>query len=181
LTPDVILSFDQGFLKPMVVEDISPAYLEGINDPEVNRYLVNAREQKQSIDLLEYFVKANAEAEDSVLFGIWSKSPTELVGTLRLHAIESVHKTAHIGICVFARKYWGRGIGTAAIATATKWSFSGLNLRWLEAGTYDENIASRKSFMKAGYEKIADIHGKYLFEGEPASINILAAKNIDRA
>ncbi len=177
MKPELILSFESGFLRPLGIEDISENYLSGINDPAVNRYLVTDKSRKQTMDSQQNFVSLIKESEDAVLFGIWHGEPPSLVGTVRIHHIEHTHLTAHLGICIFDKKAWGKGLGSAAISVVTQWSFDQLGLRWIEAGTYSQNIASRNSFIKAGYEWIADISGKYLFEGEPAKINILAARN----
>jgi ribosomal-protein-alanine N-acetyltransferase len=128
---------------------------------------------------LQNFILSNTASVDAVLFGIWFGDNPSLAGTVRVHGIETVHGTAHIGICIFDKRYWGKGLGSTAILAVTKWCFKEYSLRWIEAGTYSQNVASRKSFIKAGYEWITDIPGKYLFEGKPVTINILAAKNPD--
>ena len=177
MIPDIQLKFQGGYLRPLTPEDVTEAYMDGINDPEVNKYLVAVKQEKQSIDTLKSFIESNAQAADAVFFGVWNDQSGALVGTVRLHGIEYTHQTAHIGICLFDKSVWGKGLGSKAISVVTKWCFSNLRLRWIEAGTYQENHGSRNSFMKAGYVVVAEIPDKYLLDGKAAPVSILAARN----
>jgi len=71
---------------------------------------------------------------------------------------------------------WGRGLGSHAIRAVTEWAFASLRLRWIEAGAYQQNIASQRALLAAGYKWVFDIPGKYLFEGNPTTVRVFAAK-----
>lgn len=178
MNPKIRLEFDGGYLQPLCTEDVNDRYLEGINDPEVNQFLVGVKIKHQNRETLEKFISENENSSNSVLFGIWIDGQQDFSGTVRVHNIEYVFRTAHIGICLFDKTAWGYGVGHKAIFTVTKWCHKSLELRWVEAGTYDENIASKSCFLKAGYEWVADIKDKYLLDGRNATINIYAAKNL---
>jgi RimJ/RimL family protein N-acetyltransferase len=173
----VRIEFEGGFIKPLMPQDVHSGYVDGLNDPDVNKYLVGVRSNIQSQEDVTVFVLANQSAEDSILFGIWCNGMTKHCGTIRLHGIESIHKTAHIGICLFDKSVWGKKIGTRVIRAVTQWAFESLKLRWIEAGAYSENIASIKTFSRAGYEWVHDIEEKYLFEGRPTKVCIFSAQN----
>lgn len=175
----VRIDFDGGWLQPLKISDIHPGYIDGLNDPEVNKYLVGVRQIHQTKESIQVFVSDNLAATDSILFGIWRTGFEQHCGTIRIHGIEHFHKTAHIGICLFDKSAWGDKLGLKSINAVSQWVINNLKLRWLEAGIYSENIASEKAFVSAGYEWIYDIPDKYLFEGCPARAKIFAFRNPD--
>lgn len=65
------IAFPHGILRPLVPEDVHEAYIQGLNDPDVNRYLVTVRQQVQTAETVQAFVRANRDDPDAVLFGIW--------------------------------------------------------------------------------------------------------------
>jgi RimJ/RimL family protein N-acetyltransferase len=174
---DTPLEFDGGFLRPLEIADIHEGYVEGLNDPQVNRYLVGVRHSMQSADSVMQFVCQNIEAPDALLFGIWRTGEEKHCGTIRLHSIERIHHSAHVGVCLFDRRVWGRGLAGRAVKTLTHWAHTRLCLRWIEAGMYADNLASEKTFQAAGYEWIYDVPDKYLFEGHSAPAKVYAARN----
>ena len=174
---EVILEFEGGYLRPLKPEDVHLGYISGLNDPEVNRYLVGAKQTTQTEQSVGDFVKYNQHSSDGLLFGIWQTGDERHCGTVRLHGIEYYHRTAHIGACLFDKSAWGKQLGSKAIMAATRWAFDTLELRWVEAGAYAENIASQKAFLAAGYRWVYDVPDKYIFEGKPMEVKVLAARN----
>ena len=176
MSPDVVLRFEGGYVRPLITSDICDGYVNGLNDPEVNRYLDGVKHSKQTYQSIFEFVMANDQSANAVLWGIWIDGSAQFCGTIRLHGIEFQHLTAHIGICLFEKTIWGRGFGKKAILAVTKWALIDLKLRWIEAGTYEENLASQKAFISAGYSWKYDVDGKYILEGKPSIVKIFAAE-----
>ena len=50
-------------------------------------------------------------------------------------------------------------------------------LRWIEAGAYEQNIASQRAFLSAGYVWVYDVPEKYLLDGVPVTVKFYAARN----
>lgn len=48
MSPDTILNFEGGYLRPLKPEDVHAGYVSGLNDPEVNRYLDGVKHTKQT-------------------------------------------------------------------------------------------------------------------------------------
>jgi len=177
MNPEIVLVFNGGNLQPLKSEDVHHGYIAGLNDNQVNRYLEVRRVVQTKQSVLK-FVRDNQQAKNSVLFGIWRDGEQYHCGTVRLHGFEDVKRSAHIGLCIFDKSVWGHGLGSKAIARVTKWAIDDLDLRWIEAGIYEENIASQKAFLAAGYEWISDIPGKYILDGNPAVIKIYANRKV---
>lgn len=176
MTPDLTLTIENGFLRPLNLDDAHQGYVDGMNDPAVNRYLDSVKCSMQTMATVRDFIANDRVSTSSVLWGIWMDESVNHIGTVRLHGIEHRHGTAHIGVCLFDRQAWGRKIGSMAIGAVTRWAISDLGLRWIEAGAYEANLASQKAFMAAGYSWVFDIPGKYLLDGQPTIVKVYAAR-----
>lgn len=177
MNPEVVIEFEGGYLQPLKPENAHLDYISGLNDPEVNRYLVGVKLNTQTEQTIVNFIKSNQQSQDALLFGIWLKGKVQHCGTIRLHGIEYHHQSAHIGVCIFDKSTWGKHLGSKAIKAVTQWAFLFLNLRWVEAGAYVDNIASQKTFLAAGYEWIYDVPYKYIFEDKETVVKVYAARN----
>jgi len=167
---ELTLRFPFGILRPLLAADIHPGYVAGLNDPEVNRFLVNVRKVRQTATSVIEFVEQNLLAPDAILFGIWFQGDTLHCGTVRLHNLGLQQDQARIGICVFDRRRWGKGVGTSALKTVSEWACGTLGVSAVEAGVYAENMASQKIFVAAGYEWRKDVADTYERDGRPTTV-----------
>ena len=155
LTPELKqglrIEFPGGYLRPLAPPDVYPAYVDGLNDPDVNRFLVHVRKVRQTTDMVTQYVEQNLHAADAVLFGIWMNGEDDHCGTVRLHDLDPGHAPAHIGICIFERRKWGAGVGASAIRAVSTWACRFLGLTAIEAGVYADNLGSQRAFLSAGY------------------------------
>lgn len=160
-------------LRPLQENDVTDEYVAGLNDPKVNQYLLTARLSRQTRDSVTAFVTRNRVDPDAVLFGIFLRDQQRLIGTIRLHGIEPVHGTGIIGVCIFLREFWGKGYSSEAISAVSEWAFTHLPVRYLEAGCYETNEGSVKTFLKAGFSVAARFEDKYLHNGRPTPVLVL--------
>lgn len=173
MNPEVVLVFNGGYLKPLKLEHIHDDYISGLNDNRVNRYL-ELRHVIQTKQTVIRYIQDNQQAKNNVLFGIWRDSEQNHCGTVRLHGIKDIEHSAHIGLCIFEKRVWGNGLGSKVIACVTKWAIDDLRLRWIEAGIYEENVASQKAFLKAGFKWISDNRREFNFDGNTIVVKIYA-------
>ncbi len=142
------------YLRPLVAEDVTEEYISGLNDPEVNKYLVSVRLQVQTWESVKRFVVINQEDPSCLLFGVFIKNDTNtLVGTVRVSEIDFFHYTASIGICLFAKKVWKKGYALQALTLVKDYLFNIVKMHCLEAGIYAENTNSMRLFEKAGFSE----------------------------
>ena len=99
-------------LCPLKVADITKEYIDALNDSEVNRFLVAARKEKQTIKTVTNFVEVNEKDSRAVLYGFFYDK--KLCGTVRLHDITTDFCT--IGILIFDKKLWGKGLGSKIVS-----------------------------------------------------------------
>jgi RimJ/RimL family protein N-acetyltransferase len=73
------------------------------------------------------------------------------VGFTGIHAINWKDSSATTGTMIGARQHWGKGIGTDAARTRTRYAFEVLGLRYLMSAVLEGNDASLRMLKKTGY------------------------------
>ena len=89
-----------------------------------------------------------------------------LIGSIGLHNIDWVHRTADISILIGEQEGRGKGIGKKAINILVNHAFKKMNLRKLTAGMWSKNIASKKSFEANGFILEGTRREQYFSDGE---------------
>jgi ribosomal-protein-alanine N-acetyltransferase len=125
----------QIFIEELRLDHVSNDYLGWMNDTEINKYL-ESRSKNFTLKDIEHFVDTMLNSKMDYLFGIFEE-----------------------------KLFWGKGIATEAIGLVTKFAFEKLELNKLYAGMYSTNVGSYKAFIKAGYEKVAQLRNHACFEG----------------
>ena len=145
---------DGAYLRPPQAEDVTTAYVDGLNDPQVHRYMEAPRKQRQTLEGVRAYVAANAADAQAILFGLYVGEI--LRGTVRLHDVDSGLGAATVGIALFDRRIWGQGLGSAALAAVARYATGELGLARLEAGIIAANRGSIQAFEKAGFRRTDD-------------------------
>ena len=139
---------NNNYLRPLLENDITLQYVDGLNDSEVNRFLTGPRQQRQTIDTVKHLVCLNRNATDGVLFGLFVDDTFR--GTVRLHDINP--EIAFLGLALFDKSIWGMGWGRRVIKAVTDFARNELKIKMVIAGIENENIASQKAFAAVGYK-----------------------------
>jgi len=139
---------DRGYLRQLLEGDVTQAYVDALNDPEVNRFLVGPRQQRQTLSTVQAFVNLNHEAANSILFGLYVDEI--LRGTTRLH--DATENDIYLGLALFDKTIWGQGWGRLMIAAASRYAIDELGVARVKAGIEGDNVSSQKAFLAAGFE-----------------------------
>lgn len=179
MNPPVELKTERLFLRPLQLSDITEAYVNSLNDPEVNRYLFDARFHKQTRESVQKFVETNLGSPTGIFFGLFWGVQRELIGTLRVSQISNIHFSATLGICIFNKECWNQGLGTEAIQAVVEYLFKERGLHYVEAGAYVENQASITVFQKAGFTIQSQTNHKFRYDKNFMPVVVLGRVNKD--
>jgi RimJ/RimL family protein N-acetyltransferase len=150
------------YLRPLHPEDVTAEYIDGLNDPYVNRYLVDVRQNRQTRDSVTLYIEAQWDNPLSILFGIFIKdNQNPFIGTIRVHNIDQFHFSASVGVCLFAKRAWRRGYACNALRLIKEYLFKDVQIHYLEAGVYAENLNSIYCFLHAGFAEHYRVNNKY--------------------
>lgn len=138
------------YLRDLTVSDVNKKYVDWMNDPEVNRYL-ETRHSKQTIQSCSRFIQdCNADTA-SHLFGIFFKESGAHIGNAKIGFINPFYQRGQVSLFIGEKQFWGTGLSSEVVRGLTNYGFKCLGLHRLEAGCYEDNLASLKVFLKAGY------------------------------
>lgn len=157
----MFITTDRLKMKVLKVSNVTEEYISSLNNPEINKFLVNVRLKRQTYRTVSDFVKMNLNSKESILLGIFIKSHNKLIGTIRIHDISYFHYSCIVGICIFNKVYWGQGYASEALKHCIKYIFETLKLHYIEAGVYKENKSSVNLFKKTGFKLKASFKNKY--------------------
>lgn len=152
------------YLQPMDVNFFEPQYLDWVNNDEIIDNMTTLF-MPTTEEGLKNYIKDNTNKNNAAFFAIRWKENNKFIGTVKLGEIDWVHRSASLGILIGDKDYRGRGIGTEAVRMMLLYGFRRLNLHWIGAGMVSENIASIKSFKKAGFKTVATIPNKLWYKG----------------
>lgn len=175
---NLILQMDDILIRPLRVNDVTDEYVNGLNDPDVNHYLVAVRQTHQTKDSVTNYVRADWDSPLSILCGLFIKNDENpFVGTIRVHNIDFFHYCASIGICLFAKRAWKKSYASCGLQMIKKYLFENLQLHYLEAGVYAQNVNSIACFLNAGFVERYRVSKKYRHIDSFEKVIFLAAIN----
>lgn len=154
------------YLKTLSKKNATKEYCGWLNNPEINQYLET---RKATIIGLKKYIEEKNKNPNCLFLGIFFKENQKHIGNIKLEPIEFKNQKATISILIGEKNYWGRGIGTEAIALLVDYGFKDLNLKKINLGVISQNKAAIRVYEKAGFkfdhiEKNAIKHGRKLFD-----------------
>lgn len=153
------------FLRMLCPNDASEDYLGWMCDPVINQFL----ESRFSLpahtgDLVDFIDFINA-SQDSLLLGIFLRESGRHIGNIKLGPVVERHKRAELGYLIGDRGSWNKGYASEAIREVVRYGIRELDLEKLTAGIYENNIASAKALLKAGFKFEARIPSHVVCNG----------------
>ena len=136
------------YFRPLEPED-EPLLRRWVNDPRVWRYLVhrppmNAPRERAYIETL-------GQSDKDYVFGIAIKETDRLIGSVGLHRIDPICRSATFGLMIGDVNYHNRGYGTEATRLALKFGFQELNLNRIELCVFGNNWRAIRLYQKVGF------------------------------
>ena len=137
-------------LRPLQVSEATQVYADWLNDPEVNRYL-ETRHSLQTVESCAAFIEQCNADPNSHLFGIFHRASGKHIGNAKIGFISAPYQRGQVSLFIGEKAFWGQGLSSELVRALTEYGFQTLGLNRLEAGCYEDNLASLRVFLKAGY------------------------------
>ena len=142
--------------------------LAHFNDLELRQFLggplpVSKEEEEQ-------WIRSTWEARQKgteYTFGIEENNKGLLVGSCSLLDVHSINRIAELGIAIWNKSYWDKGIGSEAIQLICSYGFYLINLHSIFLRVHDFNKRAIRVYEKLGFQHVARkreavfIDGKY--------------------
>lgn len=141
------------YLRPPEKGDL-PFYRKALNDEKIAQFLRHYHpimEQEED----EWLQSLPKRKETNRICAIVLKEKHETIGSIGLHDIDWISRTATTGTFIGKEELLGKGLGTEAKMLWLKYAFLGLNLRMIISRAYAFNGRSIRYSEKCGYKQIA--------------------------
>lgn len=152
------------YLRPLVDEDVTEAYLAWFRDSEVTRFL-----DSRNITREEAIRNIHRGRESGAWFmhAVVLKAGDLHIGNVKVGPIQEPHKLSDLVTVIGDRRQWGKGYATEAVRLGIRIAFERYGLRKLSVGVVDGNEGSIKCYMAAGFVEEGRLKDQYLIDGEP--------------
>lgn len=171
---------NQIYLRLLTPDDVTNAYVQWMQDPEVNQYL-ESRWDTFSIEVLRDYVRKTNDGKTNFMFGMFLNTTDRHIGNIKAGPVHPIHKYADIGLIIGDKTMWGKGIAAEAISMITDFCFQELHLHKLTAGMYEANIGSYRAFIKCGYQQAGIKKKHFLCNGHYQDFIMLEIFNTDES
>ncbi|MFX1299707.1 MAG: GNAT family N-acetyltransferase [Promethearchaeota archaeon] len=150
---DVMFKGKRVTLRAVELDDI-PDILRHFNDIEVRRFLnmitpVSAEEEEKWIQNLTRQRKAGT----AYVFAMELQKPKQFLGICGLIGVDTIHRSAALGIAMQNKRYWGKGLGTEAIRLLVDFGFNIINLHRIYLTVFENNPRAERVYEKVGFTK----------------------------
>jgi len=134
---------------PLDPNNIDPAYIEWLNNPEITKYLdIEPGFQHTEATIKEYIL--SRDNINSFIFGIYTKN-NKLIGThgLKYRADEGI---GELGVMIGDFDYWGKGVPLESRSAILDWFFEYFDAKEMLAGAYSQNFPAIYNFKRQNWK-----------------------------
>jgi RimJ/RimL family protein N-acetyltransferase len=154
------------YLRKLRVSDVDDRYLSWFQDQDLIKYYSGSKRAFDREAVLEELRKGE-ESGSHFMYGIFMKDIQLCIGNIKVGSIFREHKISDLPVLIGDRRFRGKGLATEAIQLGSRLAFDRYDIRKLSGGMYEDNIASLKAYMKAGWVTEGRLKGHYWVDGRP--------------
>ncbi len=157
-------------LRAIEKEDL-PLFVNWLNDPDVYRYLSlyyplsNVQEEKWFED-----INSRSIAEQPLMIETWDDGLWKSLGNISFINVDQQSRNAELGIFIGEKDFWGKGIGTKAIALMLDYGFNTLNLHRIYLRVFEPNQRGIHCYEKLGFRHEGSMREAYFLNGEYVNV-----------
>jgi RimJ/RimL family protein N-acetyltransferase len=119
--------------------------------------------------------QALGKDQSKVMFAIRNLSEPVIIGFLQIAAMNSVHRSAEIGIRIGEEKNRGQGFGTEALRLAADFCWNHLNLNRVQLTVFKHNRRAIGAYQAAGFRKEGRMRRAAFIGGDWVDLILMAA------
>src|SRR5436190_7136902 len=138
-------------LRPLTERDLTPGYLQWLNDEDVCRHNSHAIFPNTEQKMKNYFDRLDSERE--VVLAIIDTESNEHIGNISLQNINWISRNAEFAILLGNKKYWSRGYGEEASKLIVEYGFDRLNLHRIYCGMMEGNEGMKRLALKLNMQR----------------------------
>lgn len=159
-----ILLGEKTILRPFTEDNITPAYIDWLNDPRVTQFS-NQRFHRHDKASSEAYLKTFMSSHN-LFISVHERVEGRAIGTMTAF-INRYHNTADIGLLIGTPDSWGKGYGQDAWNTLGDWLLNTVKIRKLTAGAATGNNGMVRVMERFGMQHEATRYAQELIDNTP--------------
>lgn len=145
---NIDLESERLIYKRVSAEHVTDAYVNWINDPEVNMYLETRG--GYTLALLKAYIEEQYNKE-IYFWAIHLKDSKKHIGNIKIDPINVETNSGEYGILMGDRENWGKGYAKQASNTIINYCFEQLKLSKITLGVIEDNVNAVLLYKKMGF------------------------------
>tara|TARA_B100000795_G_scaffold169958_1_gene128093 strand:+ start:43 stop:618 length:576 start_codon:yes stop_codon:yes gene_type:complete len=141
--------YEEVQLRILQEKDVTDKYVNWMNDYEVVKF-TEQHSFTHTKEMVNEFVTKKFNSKCDFLFGIYFNN--NHIGNIKLGPINTNNLISDISYFIGDKKLWGKGIASKALMSVIHFAFDTLKLEKINAGYYQEAVASEKLLNKCGFK-----------------------------
>jgi [ribosomal protein S5]-alanine N-acetyltransferase len=156
---------------PLVPEDFGPLFC-WVNDVAAARLDCAYR----PVDVMAHQQWWDGLAKDTskIVFAVRKTTEPAIIGYVQISGINSVHRSAELGIRIGAESNRGQGFGKEALALALDFCWSHLNLNRVQLTVFKHNGRAMAAYRSVGFKKEGVLRKAAFINGDWVDIVLMA-------
>jgi RimJ/RimL family protein N-acetyltransferase len=157
---------------PFVPDDFGPLFC-WINDVAAARLDFAYR----PVDMMAHQQWWDSLGKDAakVVFAMRKKAEPPIIGYVQITGINSVHRSAELGIRIGDEKHRGQGYGKEALRLAVQFCWNHLNLNRVQLIVFKHNHRAVGAYKAAGFKKEGVLRQAAFIDGGWVDLTVMAA------
>ena len=157
-----MISGERVYLAALDAErDVTPRYVDWLNDPDVYRFL--STKFPQTAESIRAYLRGIRHP--NFIARIVLRDSDQHVGNIAMQSFDPVHRNMELGILIGEADARGKGYGREACALAIRHVFDHLGVQKVTAGTVAENAAMTRVFLSLGFTVEGELRRHYVLDG----------------
>jgi RimJ/RimL family protein N-acetyltransferase len=144
-----------------------PEIVKHWNNPEMRiflgEYIPNSPQQEES--WFEHAQERMNKRKD-FYFAIELLESHDFLGTVGLHDVNWISRSAVLGITIHEKENWSKGYGSEALQLIIDYAWTHLNLRRIELSVHDFNSRAKHVYEKLGFKEYGLAHEQNYINGK---------------
>ncbi len=138
------------YLRPIEETDLSVAYRDWFNDPEVCAWNSHHRFPNYDEDMRAYY-ESTIRSHNNLILAICDKKTDRHIGNASLQGIDHLDRSAEFAILIGEKAFWGKGVGKEVATLIITHGFHQLNLHRIYCGTAENNMGMQQLAISIGF------------------------------
>ncbi len=146
----ISIQTERFLLRTIKEEDVTPTYLNWLQDGASNKFISSASPDVAMADLRQFIIDRN-DRDDIIFLAIIDSVNGVHIGNIKYEPVNTSEGYAVMGILIGDENYRGKNVAGEVIINSAKWLKENLGIKMIWLGVHLDNSPAIKAYQKIGF------------------------------